>query len=72
VISAYPLNDETWASVREELEQMLAHERGRLEDPSANIDATNVSRGRISAIKELLGLPAKRARLAQGIAATDD
>lgn len=72
MISSYPLNDETWASVREELEKMLANERGRLEDPSAGIDATNVSRGRISAIKELLGLPAKRARLAQGIAATDE
>lgn len=59
------LNDETWHRVKAELEKKLALERGRLEDPKAGIDATNVARGRISAFKELLALPKQLEALAR-------
>lgn len=62
-----PLNDETWHRVKSELETMLTHERNRLEDQTKGIDETNVSRGRISAIKELLRLPDKLAALARNV-----
>lgn len=61
------LNDETWHRIKAELEKKLASERGRLEDPKADIDATNVSRGRISAFKELLALPTQLAALARNV-----
>lgn len=61
------LNDETWHRVRAEIEACLVNERARLEDPKANIDQTNVSRGRISAFKELLALPKKLEALARNV-----
>jgi hypothetical protein len=61
------LNDETWHRVKAEVEKMLDAERTRLEDPKAGIDATNVSRGRISALKELLALPRRLEALARNV-----
>jgi hypothetical protein len=67
-LDTMPLNDATWASIKRELEQKLANERNKLEAPGSDIDATNVSRGRISVLKELLELPRVREMLAKGIA----
>jgi hypothetical protein len=59
--------DETWNEVQRELQQMLQFERDRLEDKTLDINATNFTRGRISAIKELLALPEKREALTRNV-----
>lgn len=60
-------NDSTWQSIERELQLMLARERDRLEDPARTHDETNFTRGRISAVKELLALPTKREALARNV-----
>lgn len=61
------LNDETWHRIKAELEKKLALERGRLEDPKADHNATQISRGRISMLKELLALPQQLEALARNV-----
>lgn len=58
-------HDATWQLIERELNSMLARERSRLEDPEQDLNQTNNTRGRISAIKDLLALPIKRAALAR-------
>lgn len=55
--------DGTWAGIEAELKTMLESERKRLEDPLRTHDETQVSRGRIGVLKELLALPARREAL---------